>query len=54
LLGSEDCVKLDAFVACLEGKDPENIGYLKLASSYFGGWDENDLVAAKKSGFRVF
>ena len=54
LLGSEDCVKLDAFVAALEGKDPEKIGYLKLAASYFGGWDENDLVAARQSGVRVF
>lgn len=54
LLGSEDCVKLDAFVACLEGKDPEKIGYLKLAASYFGGWDENDLTAARKSGVRIF
>ncbi len=54
LLGCEDCVKLDAFVACLEGKDPEKIEYLKLAASYFGGWDENDLVAARKSGVRVF
>ena len=54
LLGSEDCVELDAFVASLEGKDPNNIGYLKLAADVFGGWDEKDLDSARRSGIRVF
>jgi uncharacterized protein (DUF362 family) len=54
LLGSEDCVKLDAFVAALEGKDPNGIGYLKLAASLFGGWEEEDLEGARRSGICVF
>jgi uncharacterized protein (DUF362 family) len=54
LLGSEDCVKLDAFVAAVEGNDPGSIGYMKLASEHFGGWDEADLDAARKSGLRIF
>jgi uncharacterized protein (DUF362 family) len=54
LLGSEDCVKLDAFVASLEGKDPEKINYLKLAASHFGSWDEKDNEGARRSGTRIF
>ncbi len=54
LLGSEDCMKLDAFVAALEGKDPNKIGYLRLAASHFGGWDERDLEDARRSGIRIF
>jgi uncharacterized protein (DUF362 family) len=54
LLGSEDCVKLDAFVAAVEGNYPGDIGYMKLASEHFGGWAEADLDAARKSGLRIF
>ncbi len=54
LLGSENCVKLDAFVATLEGRDPEKIGYMKLASTVFGGWDATDIDAAKRSGVSIF
>ncbi len=54
LLGSEDCVKLDAFVAALEGKDPDKIEYLKLASKHFGSWDETDLVHARQSEIHIF
>ena len=54
LLGSEDCVRLDAFVAALEGKNPEEIGYLKLAAKHFGGWDEAELDEARRSGIRIF
>lgn len=54
LLGSEDCIRLDAFVAALEGKDPDNIEYLKLASKHFGSWSETDLSNARQSGVRVF
>ncbi len=54
LLGSEDCVTLDAFVAALEGKDPCKIEYLKLASNHFGSWDETDLEHARQSGIRIF
>jgi len=54
LLGSRDCVALDATVATLEGRDPGKIGYLKLAASLFGGWDEAALGEARRSGVRVF
>jgi len=54
LLGSEDCITLDASVATMEGKDPKNIEYLKLASSTFGEWDQQVLEMAKTSGIRVF
>ncbi|MGD0802815.1 MAG: DUF362 domain-containing protein [Candidatus Bathyarchaeia archaeon] len=54
LLGCEDSVRLDAFVATLEGKDPNKIGYLKLAASIFGGWDEEELKDARRSGVRIF
>jgi len=54
LLGSEDCVRLDAFVAALEGKNPEEIGYLKLAAKHFGDWDEAELDEARRSGIRIF
>jgi uncharacterized protein (DUF362 family) len=52
--GSEDCVKLDALVAVVEGNDPSDIGYMKLAASHFGGWDEAELDQARKSGLRIF
>ncbi|MCX6641760.1 MAG: DUF362 domain-containing protein [Candidatus Bathyarchaeota archaeon] len=54
LLGSEDCVRLDAFIAALEGKEPDKIGYLKLAASHFGGWSDNELEDARRSGIRIF
>lgn len=54
LLGSEDCVTLDAVVAALEGKDPEHIEYLKHASTVFGDWDQKTIEEAKRSGIRVF
>jgi uncharacterized protein (DUF362 family) len=54
LLGSVDCVALDATVATLEGKDPNKIGYLSLASSTFGGWDEAALEKARRSKIRIF
>ncbi len=54
LLGSENCVRLDAFVAALEGKNPEEIGYLKLAAKHFGGWDEAELDEARRSRIRIF
>lgn len=54
LLGSKDCVKLDAFVAAVEGNNPGDIGYMKLASKHFGGWDEADIDAARKSGLGIF
>lgn len=54
LLGSEDCVRLDAFVAALEGKEPDKIGYLKLAASHFGDWSDEELESARRSGIRIF
>ena len=52
--GSENCVKLDAFVAAVEGKNPSEIGYLDLAATHFGAWDETNLDQARKSGNRIF
>jgi uncharacterized protein (DUF362 family) len=54
LLGSEDCIKLDAFVAAVEGKDPNEIEYLKVASTHFGRWDETILDQARQSGLQIF
>jgi uncharacterized protein (DUF362 family) len=54
LLGSNDCVKLDAFVAAAEGKNPSEIEYLKLAATHFGCWDKTVLDQAKQSGIRIF
>jgi uncharacterized protein (DUF362 family) len=54
LIGGSDCVRLDAFVACLEGKDPNAIEYLNLASKTFGSWTENDLGNARSCGVSVF
>jgi len=54
LLGSEDCVKLDAFIAAVEGKDPNEIEYLKLAATHFGSWDDTNLDQARQSRIRVF
>ena len=54
LLGSRDCVTLDAAVAAMEGRDPAKIGYMSLAAQTFGGWDEAALAEARRSGVRVF
>jgi uncharacterized protein (DUF362 family) len=54
LLGSDDCVKLDAFVAAVEGKDPSKIEYLNLAATNFESWDEANLDQARQSGLRIF
>ena len=32
-------VELDAFITGLLGTDPNDVGYLKLASETFGAWD---------------
>ena len=54
LLGSEDCVRLDAFIAAVEGKDPNEIEYLKLAATHFGSWDEKVIDQARQSELRIF
>ncbi|MCW4014720.1 MAG: DUF362 domain-containing protein [Candidatus Bathyarchaeota archaeon] len=54
LLGSEDCVTLDATVAAIEGKNPKEIEYLKLASEVFGGWENKTLEKAQTMGLRIF
>ncbi len=54
LLGCRDRVRLDAFVAALEGRNPSGIGYLKLAAETFGGWEAADIEAAGRSGLRIF
>jgi len=53
LLGSRDRVRLDAFVAAMEGRDPRTIGYLKLAADTFGGWDATDIDSAGRCGIRI-
>lgn len=54
LLGSRDCVTLDATVAAMEGRDPAEIGYMGLAAQTFGGWNEAALAEARRSGIRIF
>jgi len=54
VLGSVHGVKRDAFVAAMEGRDPEKIDYFKLASTIFGGWEKRDIDAAKKCGVSVW
>jgi uncharacterized protein (DUF362 family) len=54
LLGSRDCVTLDAVVAAMEGRDPAKIEYIRLAAETFGDWDEAALAEARRSGVRVF
>jgi len=54
LLGSTDCVTLDAAIASIEDKNPDEIEYLKLAASTFGEWDPETLEKAKSLGIRVF
>ncbi|MBD3171807.1 DUF362 domain-containing protein [Candidatus Bathyarchaeota archaeon] len=54
LLGSTDCVSLDASIAAIEDKNPDEIEYLKLASTTFGEWDPETIKQAKKYGTRVF
>jgi uncharacterized protein (DUF362 family) len=54
LLGSRDCLTLDATVAAMEGRDPGEIGYMKLAAETFGGWSEAALSEARRSGVRIF
>ena len=47
-------MRLDAFVATVEGKDPNEIEYLKLAVTHFGSWDEKVLDQARQSELRIF
>jgi len=54
LLGSENCVELDAFVAAVEGMNPNKIRHVKLAAEHFGAWDEAVMNQAGQSGLRVF
>ena len=54
VLGGVNGVKLDAFVAAMEGKDPEKIDYLKLASTVFGGWEKRDIEAAQKCSVNIW
>jgi len=54
LLGGENGVKLDAFVAAMEGRDPATVDYLNLASTVFGGWEKRDIEAAKRCGVSVW
>jgi hypothetical protein len=54
VLGSENGVKLDAFVAAMEGRDPATVDYINLASTVFGGWEKSDIEAAKKCGVSIW
>lgn len=51
--GSKSPLDLDAVVATMIGRDPSEIGYLKLASETFGGWDEEAVSQAAESGLSV-
>ncbi len=54
LLGSVDCVTLDATVAAMEDRDPSKIGYMALAAETFGKWDDAALAEARSCGVRIF
>ncbi len=54
LLGSRDCVTLDATVATMERRNPSRIGYMALAAETFGSWDVASVEAAQRSGVNVF
>ena len=54
VLGSEDTVELDAFVSSLIGKDPYQVGHLKLASELFGKWNDRNIALGRESGIRIF
>jgi uncharacterized protein (DUF362 family) len=51
--GSKSPLDLDAVVTTAIGRDPSEIGYLKLASETFGGWDEEVVSQAAESGLSV-
>jgi uncharacterized protein (DUF362 family) len=50
---SNDLIELDAFVTTLLGKNPHNIGYLKLTTKTFGEWNEENVAHGLNSGIRV-
>jgi hypothetical protein len=52
--GSVDPVELDAVVAGMLGTDPNDIGYLRLASETFGAWDERAVKEAYESYSQLF
>jgi len=54
VLGSENGVKLDAFVAAMEGRDPATVDYINEASKVFGGWERHDIEAAQKCGITIW
>jgi len=51
--GSKSPLDLDAVVTTAIGRDPSEIGHLKLASETFGGWDEEAVSQAAESGISV-
>ncbi|MFW9997883.1 MAG: DUF362 domain-containing protein [Candidatus Odinarchaeota archaeon] len=51
---SNDPLGLDAFVTTLLGKDPHDVGYLKLAAEIFGDWNEESFKHGLESGIRIF
>ena len=54
VLGSENGVMIDAFVAAMEGRDPATVDYINEASKVFGGWDKRDVEAAQKCGVSIW
>jgi uncharacterized protein (DUF362 family) len=54
VLGSVNGVKLDAFVAAMEGRDPATVDYINLASTVFDGWEKRDIEAAQKCGVSIW
>jgi len=51
---SKQPLELDAFVTALVGRDPNDIGYLKLAAETFGPWSGETIAQARRSGIDVF
>jgi hypothetical protein len=53
-LGCENTINLDAFTTAIGGRDPQSVGYLKLAAQHFGSWDPQVCAEAKQSGIQIF
>ncbi|MFX0064018.1 MAG: DUF362 domain-containing protein [Candidatus Hermodarchaeota archaeon] len=51
---SNEPLELDAFVTSLLGKDPHNIGYLRLAAEIFGKWNKESITRGLENGIKIF
>ncbi|MFX1253358.1 MAG: DUF362 domain-containing protein [Promethearchaeota archaeon] len=51
---SNEPLELDAFVTSLLGRDPYNIGYLRLAAEVFGRWNQESITRGLENGIKIF